>query len=163
MPIDSAFGHAYCMYPHGSTDIDLYKHQAAVAEAAKFDFLFVADSVHINERSSPHYLNRFEPLTILSALGAVTQRIGLVGTLTVSYSEPYTVARQFASLDHLSKGRAGWNVVPSWLSGREETCDKREPPAQAERNQITAEHFQTVQGLWDSRENAASVTNRETG
>src|ERR1700712_5313777 len=163
MPIDSAFGHAYCMYPHGSTDIDLYKHQAAVAEAAKFDFLFVADSVHINERSSPHYLNRFEPLTILSALGAVTKNIGLVGTLTVSYSEPYTVARQFASLDHLSKGRAGWNVVTSWLSGSAENYGKPEHPPHAVRYGIAAEHLETVRGLWDSWEDDAFVANRQSG
>jgi FMN-dependent oxidoreductase (nitrilotriacetate monooxygenase family) len=149
--------------PRGSTDIDLYKHQAAVAESAKFDFLFVADSVHINERSSPHYLNRFEPLTILSALGAVTSRIGLVGTLTVSYSEPYTVARQFASLDHLSRGRAGWNVVTSWLSGSAENYGKPEHPPHAVRYGIAAEHLQTVQGLWDSWEDDAIVANRETG
>ena len=149
--------------PRGSTDVDLYKRQAAVAEAAKFDFLFVADSVHINERSSPHYLNRFEPLTILSALGAVTQRIGLVGTLTVSYSEPYTVARQFASLDHLSKGRAGWNVVTSWLSGSAENYGKPEHPPHAVRYGIAAEHLQTVQGLWDSWEDDAFVADRETG
>lgn len=149
--------------PRGSTDIDLYKHQAAVAEAAKFDFLFVADSVHINERSSPHYLNRFEPLTILSALGAVTSRIGLVGTLTVSYSEPYTVARQFASLDHLSKGRAGWNVVTSWLSGSAENYGKPEHPPHAVRYGIAAEHLETVQGLWDSWEDDAFVADRETG
>ncbi len=149
--------------PRGSTDIDLYKRQAAVAEAGKFDFLFVADSVHINERSSPHYLNRFEPLTILSALGAVTQRIGLVGTLTVSYSEPYTVARQFASLDHLSRGRAGWNVVTSWLSGSAENYGKPEHPPHAVRYGIAAEHLQTVQGLWDSWEDDAFVADRESG
>ena len=78
----------------------------------------MADSVHITERSSTHDLNRFEPLTILSALAAVTSKVGLVGTVTASYREPFTVARQFASLDHISGGRAGWNVVTSWLDGR---------------------------------------------
>eukprot|EP00456_Euglypha_rotunda_P072357 TRINITY_DN65438_c0_g1_i1.p2 TRINITY_DN65438_c0_g1~~TRINITY_DN65438_c0_g1_i1.p2 ORF type:complete len:123 (-),score=40.51 TRINITY_DN65438_c0_g1_i1:10-378(-) len=70
-----------------STSLTQYQRQAATAERGKFDFLFVADSLSINEKSSPHYLNRFEPITILSALAATTSRIGLVATLTVSYSE----------------------------------------------------------------------------
>ena len=150
-------------HPKGSTDIDLYIRQAQLAEQGKFDFLFIADSVHINERSSPHYLNRFEPLTILSALAVATKNIGLVGTLTVSYSEPYTVARQFASLDHISKGRAGWNVVTSWLSGSAANYGKPEHPPHAVRYGIAAEHLQVVQGLWDSWEDDAIVANRETG
>jgi FMN-dependent oxidoreductase (nitrilotriacetate monooxygenase family) len=149
--------------PRASTDIAHYKRQALLAEQAKFDFLFVADSVHINERSSPHYLNRFEPLTILSALAAVTERIGLVGTLTVSYSEPYTVARQFASLDHISRGRAGWNVVTSWLSGSADNYGKPEHPPHAVRYAIASEHLRTVQGLWDSWEDDAFIADKATG
>ncbi|WP_085316040.1 LLM class flavin-dependent oxidoreductase [Derxia lacustris] len=149
--------------PLASTDIDFYRYQAQLAEAAKFDFLFVADSVSINERSSPHYLTRFEPLTILSALATVTSRIGLVGTVTVSYSEPYTVARQFASLDHISKGRAGWNVVTSWLSGSADNYGKPEHPAHDVRYGIAAEHLDTVRGLWDSWEDDAVIADRQTG
>jgi len=149
--------------PLASTDIDFYKHQARLAEDAKFDFLFVADSVSINERSSPHYLTRFEPMTILSALAAVTTHIGLVGTVTVSYSEPYTVARQFASLDHISKGRAGWNVVTSWLSGSADNYGRPEHPAHDLRYRIAAEHLDTVRGLWDSWEDDAIVADRQTG
>lgn len=77
----------------------------------------MADGLYINEKSIPHFLNRFEPLTVLSALATITSRLGLVGTVSTSYSEPFTVARQFASLDHLSNGRAGWNVVTSPLEG----------------------------------------------
>lgn len=80
---------------------------AKKAEQGKFDFVFVADGLYINEKSIPHFLNRFEPLTLLAALSAATDKIGLVGTLSTSYSDPFTVARQFASLDHLSNGRAG--------------------------------------------------------
>ena len=68
-------------------------------------------------KSIPHFLNRFEPLTLLAVLSAATDKIGPVGTLSTSYSDPFTVARQFASLDHLSHGRAGWNVVTSPLEG----------------------------------------------
>lgn len=150
-------------HPGASTDLAFYKRQAQVAEAGKFDFLFVADSVHITEKSSPHYLNRFEPLTILSALAAVTERIGLVGTLTVSYSEPYTVARQFASLDHISGGRAGWNVVTSWLSGSAANYGKPAHPPHEVRYRIAAEHVTTVQGLWDSWEDDALTQDKASG
>lgn len=149
--------------PRASTDIDFYLRQAKVAEAGRFDFLFVADSVHITEKSSPHYLNRFEPLTILSALATHTTHIGLVGTLTVSYSEPYTVARQFGSLDHISKGRAGWNVVTSWLSGSAENYGRPQHPPHAVRYRIAAEHLETVQGLWDSYEDDALVHDKASG
>jgi len=149
--------------PSASTNIDFYLRQAKLAEQGKFDFLFVADSVHITEKSSPHYLNRFEPLTILSALATATSSIGLVGTLTVSYSEPYTVARQFASLDHISKGRAGWNVVTSWLSGSAENYGRPSHPPHEVRYRIAAEHLQTVQGLWDSWEDDALVRDKASG
>jgi len=149
--------------PTASTNIDFYLRQARLAEQGKFDFLFVADSVHITEKSSPHYLNRFEPLTILSALATATRNIGLVGTLTVSYSEPYTVARQFASLDHISRGRAGWNVVTSWLSGSAENYGKPTHPPHEVRYRIAAEHLETVQGLWDSWEDDALVRDKASG
>ncbi|MBW7458949.1 LLM class flavin-dependent oxidoreductase, partial [Paenibacillus sepulcri] len=78
-----------------SVNFEFYKQQAQTAEAGKFDLVFIADGLYINEKSIPHFLNRFEPITILSALAAATSHIGLVGTLSSSYSEPFTVARQF--------------------------------------------------------------------
>lgn len=146
-----------------SVNFGFYREQAQLAEQAKFEFLFVADSVHITERSSPHYLNRFEPLTILSALAAVTSKIGLVGTVTASYSEPFTVARQFASLDHISGGRAGWNVVTSWLDGSARNYGRAEHYAHGERYRLAAEHLGVVQGLWDSWEDDALVRDKSTG
>ncbi|MGF9826911.1 LLM class flavin-dependent oxidoreductase, partial [Brevibacillus agri] len=80
--------------PDASVSFAFYTQQAQKAEAGKFDLVFVADGLYINEKSLPHFLNRFEPLTILSALGGVTSKIGLVGTVSTSYSEPFTVARQ---------------------------------------------------------------------
>jgi FMN-dependent oxidoreductase (nitrilotriacetate monooxygenase family) len=146
-----------------STSFAFYTRQAQLAEKGKFDFLFVADSLSINAKSSPHYLNRFEPITILSALAAVTNHVGLVGTLTVSYSEPYNVARQFASLDHISGGRAGWNVVTSWLGDTAANFSKTEHPAHDVRYRIAAEYLDVVQGLWDSWEDDAHVGDKETG
>ncbi len=146
-----------------STDFAFYKRQAQLAEKGKFDFLFVADSLSITEKSSPHYLNRFEPITILSALAAATSNIGLVGTLTVSYSEPFNVARQFASLDHISGGRAGWNVVTSWLGDTAANFSKAEHPAHDVRYRIAAEYLDVVQGLWDSWEDDAHVGDKASG
>ena len=149
--------------PNASTDFGFYKQQTQLAEGAKFDFVFIADSLHIHEKSSPHYLNRFEPLTILSALAALTSNIGLVATVTVSYTEPYQVARQFASLDHISDGRAGWNVVTSWLSGTADNFGKAEHPPHAVRYRIAQEHVAVVKGLWDSWEDVAFAYNKQTG
>ena len=148
---------------NASTDFAYYRQQAQLAEKGKFDFLFVADSLSITEKSSPHYLNRFEPITILSALAAATSHIGLVATLTVSYSEPFNVARQFASLDHLSGGRAGWNIVTSWLGDTAANFSKTEHPAHDVRYRIASEYLDVVQGLWDSWEDDAHVGDKESG
>jgi FMN-dependent oxidoreductase (nitrilotriacetate monooxygenase family) len=146
-----------------STSLSFYTRQAQLAERGKFDYLFVADSVSINARSSPHYLNRFEPLTILSAVAAVTSRIGLVATSTVSYNEPFNLARQFASLDHLSGGRAGWNVVTSWLAGSAANYGKSDHLGHAERYRLADEYLDVVKGLWDSWEDDALVRDKATG
>ena len=146
-----------------STNFGFYKRQALAAERGKFDYLFVADSVSINARSSPHYLNRFEPITILSALAAVTERIGLVATITVSYTEPFNIARQLASLDHISGGRAGWNVVTSWLEGSAANFGKAEHLAHDVRYRLAAEYLDVVKGLWDSWEDDALVRDKATG
>jgi FMN-dependent oxidoreductase (nitrilotriacetate monooxygenase family) len=162
-------GHGWGEWRHPNAQADasvnfgFYKQQAKLAEAAKFDFVFIADSLHIHEKSSPHYLNRFEPLTILSALAAVTDHIGLVATVTVSYTEPFQVARQFASLDHISGGRAGWNVVTSWLSGTADNFGKAEHPPHPVRYRIAKEHVAVVKGLWDSWEDDAFARNKQTG
>jgi FMN-dependent oxidoreductase (nitrilotriacetate monooxygenase family) len=148
---------------NASTSFPFYARQAQIAEKGKFDFLFVADSLSITEKSSPHYLNRIEPISILSALSAVTSKIGLVATLTVSYSEPFNVARQFASLDHISDGRAGWNIVTSWLGDTAANFSKTEHPPHNVRYRIAAEYLDVVQGLWDSWEDSAHVGDKENG
>lgn len=135
---------------------------AQQAEAAGFDFLFVADGLHINEKSLPHFLNRFEPVALLSALAAVTQRIGLAGTISTSYSDPFTVARQLATLDNISGGRAGWNVVTSPLEGSAQNFGKAHP-AHSLRYEIAEEYINVVQGLWDSWEDDAFVRDRDSG
>jgi FMN-dependent oxidoreductase (nitrilotriacetate monooxygenase family) len=148
-----------------SVSLKFYTEQAQKAEKGKFDLVFIADGLHINEKSIPHFLNRFEPLTILSALAAVTSRIGLVGTLSTSYSEPFTVARQFSSLDHISHGRAGWNVVTSPLEKTALNFGKtiEEHPDHAKRYRIASEYLQVTKGLWDSWEDDAFIRDKESG
>ncbi|MDD9269054.1 LLM class flavin-dependent oxidoreductase [Paenibacillus sp. GCM10023248] len=146
-----------------SVSLAFYKEQARKAEEGKFDLLFIADGLFINEKSNPHFLNRFEPLTLLSALSDATSHIGLVATLSTSYSEPFTVARQFASLDHLSSGRAGWNVVTSPLEGSARNFGKGEHPDHSLRYEIAEEHLEVVRGLWDSWEDDAFVRDKASG
>lgn len=146
-----------------SINFEFVKETALKAEAGKLDFLFVADGLYINEKSIPHFLNRFEPLTVLSALASVTTHLGLVGTLSTSYSEPFTVARQFASLDHLSKGRAGWNVVTSPLEGSAKNFSREIHPEHALRYRIADEYLDVVKGLWDSWEEDAFIRDKESG
>jgi len=149
--------------PDASVNFDLYKQWVQKAEEGKFDLIFIADGLYINEKAIPHFLNRFEPITILSALAAVSKNIGLVGTLSTSYSEPFTVARQFASLDKISDGRAGWNIVTSPLEGSALNYGKKEHPDHDKRYRIATEYLEVVRGLWDSWEDDAFVRNKETG
>src|SRR5471030_2532079 len=146
-----------------SINIQFCQQLAQKAEQAKFDFLFVADGLFITEKSIPHFLNRFEPITLLSALSLVTQKIGLVATLSTSYSEPFTVARQFASLDHLSDGRAGWNVVTSPLEGSAKNFSRDKHPEHALRYRIASEFLTVTKGLWDSWEDDAFVRDKASG
>lgn len=148
-----------------SVNFNFYKEQAQISERGKFDFVFIADALYINEKSNPHYLNRFEPMTILSALAAVTSKIGLVGTVSTTYSEPFSASRQFASLDMISGGRAGWNAVTSGLEKAALNFSKNieDHPDHAKRYQIAEEFVAVMKGLWRSWEDDAFTRNKETG
>ncbi len=168
-------GHHIASWRHPRADadahisIDHYTRLAQTAEAAGLDFLFFADSAATAERRpeslkrSAQYTAYFEPTTLLSALAMVTKRIGLVATATTSYNEPYNVARRFASLDHISKGRAGWNVVTSgnaaeaWNFGREEHYEHDS------RYDRAHEFVQVVHGLWDSWDDDAFRYDKASG
>ncbi|MBV7453738.1 LLM class flavin-dependent oxidoreductase [Acidovorax sp. sif1233] len=145
-----------------SVNLDFYIETTRKAEANGIAFAFVADGLFINAKSIPHFLNRFEPISILSALAVATSKIGLAGTISTSYSEPFTVARQFASLDLISKGRAGWNVVTTPLEGTASNYSRNHPD-HALRYEIADEYLQVTQGLWDSWDEDAVVRNRATG
>ena len=133
---------------NASISIDWYKDGARRAEAAKFDFVFIVDSPYITPDSAPHFLNRLEPLTLLSAVAGVTSRIGLVATLTTSYNEPFNVARAFASLDLISDGRAGWNVVTTGLEGAAGNYGREQHFPHAVRYRRAKEHLSVVRALW---------------
>ncbi|MGU7784583.1 LLM class flavin-dependent oxidoreductase [Burkholderia sp. PU8-34] len=148
--------------PDASINLDFITRIARKAEDHGIAFAFVADGLYINEKSIPHFLNRFEPLTVLSALAAATKKIGLAGTISTSYSEPFTVARQLASLDVISGGRAGWNVVTTPLEGTARNFGKTHPE-HALRYEIADEYLSVVQGLWDSWDDDAFVRDRATG
>jgi FMN-dependent oxidoreductase (nitrilotriacetate monooxygenase family) len=146
-----------------SIDINWYIENARAAEAAKFDLVFIVDSPYITPDTAPHFLNRLEPLTLLSAIAASTSHIGLVGTLTTSYWEPYNVARQFGSLDQISRGRAGWNVVTTGLEGAARNYGREEHLDHKVRYARAREFVEVVQGLWDSYEDDAFPRDRRAG
>lgn len=146
-----------------SIDIGWYIENARLAEAAKFDFVFIVDSPYITPETAPHFLNRLEPLTLLSAVAASTSRIGLIGTLTTSYWEPYNVARQFGSLDHISRGRAGWNVVTTGLEGAAQNYGREAHFEHGVRYARAREFVEVVKGLWDSYEDDAFPRDRAAG
>ena len=148
--------------PDASVNFDFFIRNARKAEENGIAFAFVADGLYINDKSIPHFLNRFEPLTILSALAATTTKLGLVGTVSTSYSDPFTIARQFASLDLISGGRAGWNAVTTPLEGSGRNYS-RPHPEHALRYEIATEYLDIAKGLWDSWDDDAFLRDRTTG
>ena len=144
------------------TSLQRFSDIAQRAERACVDSLFVADVAGFDPQSvSAWPSNQLEPLTLLAALAAVTRRIGLIGTLSTTYSAPYTLARQVLSLDHLSGGRAGWNVVVS--RGGESHYGLPELPSHRHRYERAAETLQAARALWDGWAPDAVVADRENG
>ena len=147
----------------GAINLDYYRTLTRKAEAAKLDFVFFGDGLYISEKSHPNFLNRFEPLTLLAALAMETSHIGLAATLSTTYSDPFTVARQFASIDHISGGRAGWNIVTSPLEGSALNYGRPEHPAHDLRYRMAQEFLEVTKGLWDSWEDDAFIRDKGSG
>ena len=145
-----------------SVNVDWYIEQARLAEAAKFDLVFIVDSQFITPDSPPHYLNRLEPITLLSALAVTTRHLGLVATMTTSYNDPFNVARRLASLDLISGGRSGWNVVTSGDAGAAANFSRDEHFDYDTRYARGLEFVRVAQGLWDSYEADAFPRDRAT-
>lgn len=154
--------------PEAHTSFQHFVDLAQKAEKAKFDAIFFADSAAawIDDEGVFQYTSRgahFEPVTLLSALATVTHNIGLIATQTTTYNEPYHLARKFASLDQISGGRAGWNLVTS-ANAREALNFNRDEHVRFEERYDRAHEFaQVVIGLWDSWEDDAFIRNASTG
>lgn len=156
-------GHHVAAWRHPQTDLDsnpfkVFRQQVQSAERACLDAVFFADSLALTGG-----VPALEPLTLLSALAASTEKIGLIGTATTTYNEPYTVARQFASLDQISEGRAGWNLVTSDNAAEAANFGRDQHVAHAARYERAREFHQVVTGLWDSWEDGALINDKDGG
>ena len=156
--------------PGAASKFEHFCRVARMAEAAKFDMLFLADGIGIRAKDEPPgslcrsaQNAELEPITLLSALAVVTQRIGLVATASTTYNEPFHVARKYASLDHISGGRAGWNIVTSWSEAEARNFNRDQHLGYDERYERAAEFVEVVKGLWDSWEADAFPHDKASG
>ncbi|WGR97935.1 LLM class flavin-dependent oxidoreductase [Bradyrhizobium sp. ISRA443] len=152
----------------GGVEIDHYARLAALAESAAFHFIFRADSPSVSEKDDASIARTsrndgFEPITLLSALSMRTQYIGLVATATTTYHQPYHIARMLASLDHLSRGRAAWNIVTSAGKFEAPNFGETKLPDYATRYARAREFVEVVRGLWDTWEDDAFIRDKQSG
>ena len=168
------YHYAAWRYPGVPADGDMsfphMAHCAGLAEAGKFDFVFFADVAAVRNMDDPRVARhreqghvKLEPLTLLSALAAVTSRVGLVATASTSFQEPYHLARRLASIDHLSEGRAGWNLVTSTSPDEARNYGQAQAQDSETRHDRAREFLQVVQGLWGSWEHDAFPRDRARG
>lgn len=147
-------------------DIDTYANLARVCEKGLADLLFLADTPSVFQDNMDGYGSRvsvLEPLSLLSYLASQTQNIGLVATASTTYKHPYNIAREFASLDYISNGRAGWNLVTSSKSDAAKNFGLAAHPEHSKRYDMAWEAWQVISGLWDSWEDNALVRNKTSG
>jgi alkanesulfonate monooxygenase len=154
----------------GAEDIDHYVRIARAAERGLFDMLFLADGIGLRQKDEPvgslcrsNQNVELEPLTMLSAVAMMTKHVGLVATASTTYNEPFHVARKFGSLDHISRGRAGWNVVTSWSEAEARNFNRETHLDYDTRYDRAAEFVQVVMGLWDSWDADAFARDKESG
>lgn len=149
--------------PRRLTDVRHFVELARIAERGTLDSVFLADGLAVGPAVRHNIQAVFEPLTLLSALATATEHIGLIATASTTYNEPFNLARKFASLDHLSGGRAGWNIVTSAQSREARNFNLDDHPAHAERYRRAAEFVDVVIKLWDSWEDDALVLDAGSG
>ncbi|WP_439617814.1 LLM class flavin-dependent oxidoreductase [Shinella sp.] len=155
-------------YPDANFNFQHLKSFALKLEAAKFDAFFMADhlavlNMPIEALRRSHTVTSFEPFTLLSALASVTERIGLVATASTTFEQPYHIARRFASLDHISGGRAGWNIVTTSNPDAARNFGLDDHVEHGERYTRAREFFDVVTGLWDSFADDAFIRDVESG
>ncbi|WP_459547712.1 LLM class flavin-dependent oxidoreductase [Nocardia sp. X0981] len=162
-------GHHEAAWRHPRTDarnvlrVQHFQELARIAERGKLDSVFFADGLAVGPRIEHNTQAVFEPITLLSAMAVVTERIGLIATASTGYNEPYTLARAFASLDQISGGRAGWNIVTSGGVDEAANFGYDEVPDHAGRYRRAAEFVEVATALWDSWEDDAVVLDAEAG
>jgi FMN-dependent oxidoreductase (nitrilotriacetate monooxygenase family) len=148
-------------------EFESFKHFAQTAERAKFDFLFLAEGLRLREQNGLIYdldvVGRPDTFTVLAAVAAVTDKLGLAGTINSTFNEPYEVARQFASLDHLTAGRAAWNVVTSWDEFTGENFRRGGYLPKEQRYQRAKQFLEVAIELWDSWQDDDIVADKESG
>lgn len=156
--------------PDAAMDFRSYADLVLAAERAKFDMVFLADTLSLKAVDEPpgaaarsSWNAEFEPITLLSALAPLTNNIGLVATASTSYNEPFHIARKFSSLDHISGGRAAWNMVTSWSDKDALNFSREKTRGYAERYARGREFVEVVRGLWDTWEDDAIIADREAG
>ena len=146
------------------TDISYYQNLAGRAEAGLFDSIFFADQLTTNTaqtKSAKALQVWLEPITMLAAIAVATTRIGLIATGSSTYTEPFNLARQFTSIDHISQGRAGWNIVTSWMAAAARNFGDTGQLSHSERYALAEEHVQIVKGLWDSWADDTIIDDRQ--
>ncbi len=149
--------------PERIYDVDWFRGIAQRAEAAKLDAVFLAD-IPARVSETPYCTaHALEPLTLLSAIAGATSRIGLIATASTSFTEPYNLARLFSSLDHISGGRAGWNIVTTWSNLAARNFGLDEVPSTEERYARAEEFVDVVTRLWDSWEDGALLADKASG
>jgi FMN-dependent oxidoreductase (nitrilotriacetate monooxygenase family) len=146
----------------GGPNLALMKHIAATAERGKFDMFFLGDGFATGYGEHPSTIGKFEPISLLSALAMGTSRLGLAATASTTYAEPYHVARSFASLDHLSGGRAAWNIVTTAYAKSGAVFGRQHPP-HAERYAMAEEFVEACRLLWDSWDDDAFIADKQAG
>ena len=149
--------------PRALSDIAYYREVAQRAEAGLFDSIFLADQLALADTVAHAASTWLEPITALGALAASTSRIGLIATASTTYSEPFNLARQFASLDHISGGRVGWNIVTSWLAAAARNYGGAGQVSHADRYARGEEFVAVVKALWDSWADDAVLDDRAGG
>lgn len=149
--------------PRASFDVNHYIKVAQIAERGTFDAVFLADQAGISDRVDFRPLTSLEPTIVLAIVAAHTERIGLIATASTTYNEPYNIARRFATLDHASNGRAGWNIVTSADLAQSRNFGLEKPVAHASRYERAGEFAAVVKALWDSWEEGALVGDAATG
>ncbi|WP_433734223.1 LLM class flavin-dependent oxidoreductase [Nocardia sp. CA-129566] len=162
-------GHHEAAWRHPRTeerrvlDVRHFQELGRIAERGKLDSVFFADGLAVGPRIERNTLAVFEPLTLLAAIAAVTERVGLIATASTTYNEPFNLARKFASLDHISSGRAGWNIVTSANEQEAFNFGFDAIPEHARRYERAQEFVDVTVQLWDSWESSAIVLDPDAG